>query len=368
MKTGQTILSLIFGLLFLAGCKDEYFPTLKPLDQDILVVEGYIDGGDETVITLSKVKGMSSDTSTQKYVTGATVEVEDDKGKTYPLYYDANGDYKGTYSFDPAFTYRVKIKTANQKEYVSRFVPFKVSPAIDSITYHIDPDGARFLVNTHDPAGQSIYYRWKYEETWQYRSSFKTGYIYDGDKIEVVDLEEDIYNCWQSHQSREILLNSSANLREDVMKDIPLLFIPNGSEKLSYIYSLNIRQFVMDSVGYNFFRMLKKNTEETGSIFDPQPGNLKGNVLNVNDPDEMVVGYIGAGKSVVKREFFTIPWNFRPGCAVLINVPKMKDSLQYYFEGGFWPISDNITDWVSATTPCVDCRTRGTNSKPDFWP
>lgn len=369
MKTGQKVITLIVSLLFLAACKDEYFPTIKELDKDILVVEGFIDGADETVISLSMVNGMGQQSSDPKYVTGASVQIEDDKGNMYPLFYSSNGDYKGIYSFNPVLKYRVKIKTENQKEYASQFLPYKVSPPIDAITYRIDPGGARFMVSTHDNSGQSKYYRWKYAETWQYHSSYKTAYKYDEQKKEVVDLEDTIYNCWQSHRSEEIFLNSSANLREDVMKDIPLVFITNGSEKLSYMYSIKIKQFVMDSVGYDFFRLLKKNTEETGSIFDPQPGNLKGNVVNLNDPLEMVVGYIGAGSSAVKREFFTIPWNYRSGCTNLINVPKIKDSLDYYFSGGgFWPVSDNITDWISATTRCVDCRTRGTNIKPDFWP
>ena len=153
------------------------------------------------------------------------------------------------------------------------------------------------------------------------------------------------------------------------MKDIPLAFIATGSEKLSYIYSLKVKQFVMDSVGYAFFRLLKKNTEETGSIFDPQPGNLKGNIVNLNDPLEMVVGYIGAGNSSEKREFFSIPWNYQPNCSEMILVPNIKDSLDYYFsEGEYWPVGKDVGGWISSLGRCVDCRTRGTNIKPDFWP
>ena len=196
-----------------------------------------------------------------------------------------------------------------------------------------------------------------------------TEFQYDIGNGMVVDLKDSIYNCWQSDASTEILLNNTADLGEDVMKDIPMSFVPNGSEKLSYIYSINVKQYVMDSVGYAFFRLLKRNTEETGSIFDPQPGNLKGNLVNLNDPNEMVVGYIGAGSSTEKREYFTIPWNYRQNCSDVILVPKDRISMDSFFiTMGYWPISEDIGIWISAPKICVDCRIRGTNIKPDFWP
>jgi hypothetical protein len=369
MKTGQKVITIIFSMLFLAACKDKYLPAIKELEEEILVVEGYIDGADETVITLSRVNGMGQETSGNRYVSEAVVQIEDDNGNVYPLFNTSKGDYKGQYILNANLKYRIKIKTKNQKEYASHFVPYKVSPPIDAITYRIESDGARMMVSTHDNTGQSKYYRWKYVETWQFRSYYMTDFQYSPQRQEVIDIIDSIYNCWQSEESEEILLNNSTNLREDIMKDVPLVFIKNGSEKLSYKYSIKVKQFVMDSVGYAFFRLLKRNTEETGSIFDPQPGNLKGNVENINDPRELVVGYIGAGSSSVKREFFTIPWNYRQDCSELIIVPNRKDSLNHYFAGGgYWPVAEDVGQWIAASLRCVDCRTRGTNVKPDFWP
>lgn len=369
MKTGQKIITLLLSLLFLAACKDEYFPAINELDKDIMVVEGYIDGAEETVITLTRVTGMGQEPTAEKFVTGASVQVEDDKGNLYPLMYTSKGAYTGRYHFNTGLKYRVRIKTQNQKEYASGLVTYKVSPPIDSITYRLEPAGARFLVSTHDNTRQSKYYRWTYSETWQFHSYYSTDFQYDEQKKEVGVLKESIYDCWQSNLSREILLNNSANLREDVMKETPLALVVNGSEKLSLKYSIQVKQYVMDSIGYEFFRLLKRNTEETGSIFDPQPGNLKGNVVNVKDPLEMVVGYIGAGSSAIKREFFSIPWNHPQDCLNLVLVPDIKDSLAYYFSTqGFWPVSMEVAGWSAAYDRCVDCRTRGTNIKPAFWP
>lgn len=365
---------LLFPLVY-AACKDPYIPRIDALDREILVVEGFIDGRGPTQIDLSRVKAMNgADTAFEKYVDDAHVQVEDNQGNVYPIFHVDAGRYEGYFGLNPEYLYRIRIFTTNGKEYESAFVPYKVSPPIDEVYYRVEQDGARILVSTHDVENRSKYYRWKYEETWQFQSAFMAFLQFDHAGEKVVKLQDSIYDCWQFDLSREILINSTESLREDVMKDVPLLLIPNGSIKLSHIYSINVKQYVMDSSAFNYYRQLKKNTEEVGSIFDPQPGNLKGNIKNIQDPKEVVVGYIGAGSSVEKRTFFRIPWNYKESCRETVFVPNVRDSIKYYFrDGGYWPISLGLDElgqegYVAAPIPCVDCRLKGTNVKPAFWP
>lgn len=350
-------------------------PKVKNNSLDVMVVEGYIDGVNGTTIQLTRAKNIGpADSSYQKYVTDASVTVENEQGAKFPLSNYGNGTYNGNYNFDPSVKYRIHIVTADDKEYVSAFVIYKASPAIDSISYKYEEKGARFSVSTHDNTGQSKYYRWKYEETWKFHSLYISAYKYDPYTNKVVDNDKEIYDCWQSSASNEILINNSANLNQDVIREMPLVLIPNGSFKLSDVYSIKVTQFAMDSVGYNYYRQLKKNTEETGGIFDPQPGNLRGNIRNINDTSEIVVGYIGAGNSYEIRQFFKIPWNFKWDCSPMITVPNLPDSLAYYFGGGdYWPVNPEyngpaLTGWTSAPSLCTDCTRRGTNIKPPFWP
>lgn len=369
MNTKQKLITLFGCLLLFTACRDEYFPVIKNPDKEIMVVEGYIDGGQETTITLSRVIGFGNVTPDEKFISDAIVHVEDEDGRLYPLYYSYNGMYRAMYFYNPTKKYRVIIHTKDQKEYASQFVSYKTSPPMGPLTYKAKPEGMQFFLNTGDNTGNTVYYRWKYEETWQFRSFYKTQFQYDSELKEVVWLKDSIYNCWQTDKSTQILLGSSEHLSEDVIRDFPLLFIKNGSEKLSYIYSIHVKQYALDSAGYTFYRLLKKNTEETGGIFDPQPGNLKGNVMNVHDPNELVIGYIGAGRSRESRQFFTIPWDFQLPCTELIPVPADKQSLENNFsEGSLWPIDGDGEIWIAAPTNCVDCRTRGTNRKPAFWP
>lgn len=372
MKTIYFLLIFLLSLIVFIACKDPYMPELRNLNKNILVVEGYIDGSNGTNILLSRVKSLGeADTAFQKFVEDASVTIEDNQGNKFPLANTGHGNYKGNYNLNKANKYHLIISTSDQKNYVSEFVEYKISPPIQSISYKIEKDGARFYVSTQDYNNKSTFYRWKFDETWQFHSFYRTNLKYDKEKRIVVKGTEPIYLCWQSDHSREILINSTANLSQDFIQEMPINFIPNESYKLSDVYSINVRQYVMDSIGYNYYRQLKKNTEETGSIFDPQPGNLRGNIKNTNDLSEIVVGYIGAGSSYQVRQYFQIPWKFNDDCLTTFFVPNRTDSLEYYF--GFdenWPLYyDGIGDaYKAAERKCADCTVRGTNIKPSFWP
>ena len=371
MKTINSILTFLCVIMAFSACKDPYMPELRNVKTNILVVEGYIDGSNGTNILLSKVASLGeTDTSFQKYVSDATINIEDDKGNKFPLSNVGNGSYSANYNLNSSNKYRLMILTADQQKYLSDFVAYKSSPPIN-ISYKIESGGARFYVSTRDYSNQSKFYRWKFTETWQFHTYYKSEFKYDPDQKKVIPNPEQNYYCWQSDYSKEILIHATSNLDQDVINNMPINFITNGSFKLSDIYSINVKQYVMDSLGYNYYQQLKKNTEETGSIFDPQPGKLKGNIRNTTDSSEIVVGYIGAGSSYQLRQFFQIPWNFREDCSETIVVPNNKDSLQLYFgDSGFWPLyrDDKTQGWKASNRICADCLIRGTNYKPSFWP
>ena len=122
--------------------------------------------------------------------------------------------------------------------------------------------------------------------------------------------------------------------------------------------------------------LLKKNTESLGTIFDPQPSAIKGNVHSVSDPNEMVIGYINATTAQEQRIFiseaqlvnrgFNI-YNFCSDFEIINN----RDSLKPYIPG-YWPYVLDVSRlrpplyvYFFSTPECVDCRLRGgINVKP----
>jgi len=368
-------------VMMLANCKVPYDPKLKSSDSNSLVVEGNIDGAAPFIIKLSRSRMLSNgDTASRKPEKGAKVTVEDDHQNSYPLYEAEIGSYSSlnTLALNPSYQYRLHIFTSNEEEYLSDLVPFKSSPAIDSIGWKLKDDGVQTYVNTHDQNNSTTYYRWEYSETWEFHTDYYSNYKYNSIDSSVSPRNEQVNICWQSDISTNILLSSSANLSSDVIYQMPLAYIPPHDEKLSVLYSIIVKQYALDLNGYNYWLAMKNNTENVGSIFDPQPNETVGNIHCVTNPAENVVGYINAGNSVQKRVFIdhrSLPpgWNLANGCTEF-NVPNLKDSLAFYFGSGYTPIdialpfTDPPTAYTASVSNCVDCTLKGTNIRPSFWP
>ncbi len=372
---------LIYCLLALglSNCKIPYDPTLKSSDTNSLVVEGNIDGAVPSVIKLSRTRMLTNgDTASRNFELGAKVTIEDVHQNSYPLYETTMGTYSSlnTLPLNTAYHYRLHIFTSNRKEYLSDLVPFKSTPAIDSIGWKIKDGGVQVYVNTDDPNNATRYYRWEFSETWEFHSLYYSFYQYNPVDSTVIPRDIPIYTCWQTNNSSNILLGSSAKLSNDVIHEMPLAYIPPHDQKMSVLYSILVKQYALDLNGYNYWLAMKNNTENVGSIFDPQPNQSVGNIHCVTNPAEKVVGYIHAGNTVEKRVFISngyLPadWNQPPSCSPVIRIPNVKDSLYFYFSQVYVPVEKNLTFsgiLVSGyERECVDCTVKGTNVKPPFW-
>ncbi|MEO6289670.1 MAG: DUF4249 domain-containing protein [Ginsengibacter sp.] len=381
----KRLLACCLLVLTLSDCKDAFDPILKQTDLNSLVVEGYIDGAVPAEFKISRSRILSNgDTASRHYEVNARVFIEDDQQNTYPLTEMGSGSYSSvnTLSLSPSHQYRLHIFTADNREYLSDFVEFKQSPAIDTIGWKINEGGVQISLNTHDVNNATRFYRWEYNETWEFHSYYVSRYMYDAATNTVIDRTNNVYKCWKSNKSTNILVGSSAKLTDDVISEIPLTYIEPHNFRLSVLYSIWVRQYALDINGYNYLLALRNNTEKVGSIFDPQPNQTKGNIHCITDPSETVIGYAAAGTSIEKRIFINndeLPpgWNQWPYCRIRDTlVPNNPDSLKFNFgfSGAFTPLDAIFmgpgppVGYSASLVECVDCTVRGTNIKPSFWP
>src|SRR6202035_1342987 len=102
--------------------------------------------------------------------------------------------------------------------------------------------------------------------------------------------------------------------------DMPVEFIEAGSEKLSVEYSILVDQYALTQGAYQFLQEMKMNAEETGSIFDPQPSELNGNIHCLTNPAEEVIGYLSISSVQSSRIFISnsdLPsWDYRSPCTL----------------------------------------------------
>ena len=304
MKQKINLLYLALSVLVITACKKPFTPTELAVDpHQYLVIEGFINSGnDSTFIHLSRTKKVDT-LRTIINESGAVVSVESDQNGTYPLVEQRAGIYASApLNLDPSHKYRLRIKTTDGKEYLSDFVPVKQTPAIDDIGFHAKSDGLQVYVNTHDANNNTRYYRWDYIETWQFRTRYRSGWI--SNRIDsIVPRKFDVYDCFQSDTSANIVIANTNKLTQDIVSEFPVAVIPTSSEKIETKYSILVKQYGLTSDAYAFWESLQKNTEKLGSIFDVLPSEVQSNFRCVSNPAEMVIGYLSVGTVSTKRVF-----------------------------------------------------------------
>ena len=163
-------LAVVCLALSIITCKKPFTPVLNQSDKRYLVIEGIISENDSTFVRLSRTNKVDT-LRTVFAETNAQVTIENNADASYPLTEIRNGTYAiGPLNLDVSHRYRLRIKTSDGKEYLSDFVPIKNAPPIDSIGFIGQSSGVTIYVNAHDDTKTTRYYRWDFNETWQFHS------------------------------------------------------------------------------------------------------------------------------------------------------------------------------------------------------
>ena len=378
---------LILSLL-LQTCIEPFVPPESEY-RNLLVVQGFIsDMNEPYAVRLSRTYPI--DTTAILPVNGAQVSVVDGQGNEYPYYALHDGLYQSDpmlFRGQPGETYRLKIRTAAGEVIESKPVVMKVSPPIDSLFWAYEPrftdtgsdpvPGVQVYLSTHDPAGQTRYYRWEWVETWEFLVPLYSAYIVENGRIQ--GRLENISRCWRSQPSAEIIAGTTVNLAEDRVSRQPLRYISTDNNRLGIQYSVEARQYVLSEEAYNFWTSLYKVNQSLGTLFDPQPASVQGNLHSISDPGTPVLGYFDASTVTTSRIFIRrqdLPEGvladrgFR-GCVA--DTVLMADVLDKAAQGfnvlnEVRNMSGILIGYTMGSIPCSDCRLYGTNAKPEFWP
>jgi len=410
------ILSCIaLNSLILCGCITKYDPPDIDELADILVVEGIITD-DETAITLTRSVNLKddikigSDPSTPTYVTNAIVKVECEDGTQfqagYPVWVCESSNCKCQYKIktgklnpnqkywlnieieeiegdcNPGAGYMGSCPTKTYKYSSDPANPIQ-TPEIDSVFWMKRGKGQPVSIHvaTHSPDLKVLYYRWSYKEDWEVRSE--------------VYLQNYPYFCWNYGNSSQLLLGSAEKTVFGRITD-KLTEMPPSSSRLSALYRIDVKQNVISKRAYDYFTNIKKNAEQSGSIFAPVPSELRGNITCITDPGRPVIGYVDISTTTQKRRYISSGEVFekpRSKCDEILPFDVLKSRYEEIFsdEGNKPPTEeDELMRWIYdkfgyvvyqrivigniimslfVKHECVDCTlSNATTQKPDDWP
>jgi hypothetical protein len=384
-------INLLLFVLLILSCKKPFTPALSNADNGrYLVIEGTISANDSTFIRLARTKKVDT-LKTIISETGAIVTIESDASSSYALTEIRSGIYATPpLNLDASHKYRLRVKTSDNKEYLSDYVPLKNSPPIDSVGFVAQGSGVQIYVNTHDPAKATRYYRWDFNEDWQFHSMYRSAYYSNGiDSIKSRIPSMQVYDCFGSDSSQNIVIASTVKLAQDLIYQAPITLLPANSEKIETKYSILVKQYALTDDAYAFWENLQKNTEKIGSIFDALPSEVQSNFHCVSNPNELVIGYLSAGNVATKRIFisasqllpgyspqypcyceidtaFFSPTGVQKSVAVLVPSTSPYIPIKALYPVPAGPMGLPYA-YTFSTILCTDCTVRGTRSPPSFW-
>ncbi|MCA8831459.1 DUF4249 domain-containing protein [Hymenobacter sp. BT728] len=368
-------------VLGLSSCIEPYEPKVEGQTAGLLVVDGFINSDGVSTIRLSRTAGLSQKVASQAE-TRAKMFIELANGPRYSLTETGTGTYtSGALHLPAGVLVRLRFTTATGREYASNQTTILLTPAIDSLTWRTRNDRLYVYANTHELGNQARYYRWSFGETWEFTSQFVSGLEYKNGRI--VSRNENIYRCWASEAPTKIVLGNTLRLNQNIISEQIITQLPDTSVKLRTLYSTLVKQYALTAEEYTYWEALRKNTEIVGGLYDPLPTQLTGNVYCLTDDAEPVLGFVGAQSVQEKRLFISrsqLPpgWPYVTGYekCVLYDIPTFPDPnpptleqiIDFFRQGPAIPVAPSLTGYYYSTAECVDCRKRGTNVKPSFWP
>ncbi len=254
-------------------------------------------------------------------VTGAQLMLYDEAGQ-YECYEEVETE-PGLYHLQPALItvetgsgYFIEIILKDESVYRSmlEIVPPLLSP--DSLSYDIttevvtDPTGAvqeRNFINmyVHSPlpsTSEAVYLRWQVSEAYSFMDL----------TCHPLDNSETCYFDKGISEPQNLLLFSNEDTDAHYLTKFPLisqvLFPTLEYEGRHYF---NVHQYAITQQAFQYWKDVEQVLSIGGTLFDPPPAGIQGNIYNTADDSELVLGYVGAA-SVDTIRFFTLPTDIRP--------------------------------------------------------
>ncbi|CAN5557949.1 hypothetical protein BH23BAC4_BH23BAC4_13720 [soil metagenome] len=288
-------------VVVLAGCID-------PIDLDVggaerrVVVEGtLVSGPGPHYVILSRAATFTQGIDAlRERIEGAEVRILDDAGGEFDLVEVSPGRYEtpaGSLDGQAGRSYKLAIQTPDGERFESAYELMREALPIDSLWAELEPftglvnnnpvqrHRVTWRVNAAAPPGSSHYYRWVWRG------------VYDAPTA-------DDRICYHQIVGRDLIsIGSNQRVvgsvlpRQDagrVVLEAPIPPLGSGNFAVMFGFGgmkLEVEQQVLSPGAYQYWSQVRVLGEDVGSLFDPPPYDVVGNVRSVSDPTVAALGY-----------------------------------------------------------------------------
>lgn len=296
---------ILFTFWGLAACIDRVSLPVRS-EEPRLVVEGQITNeAPPYVVKLSYTTRYDADGNNlgEPLVGDAQVQVGDDQGRSARFALTGTGTYQTTDSLfrgQPGRAYSLTVVLSNGNRYVTPPERMPVVPPIDSLSARLvrtsnqaRPYQVEYGVTTRDPAAERNFYRWT---AYGFTSRLSTGVPCNlGSTAICFD------RCWPTETSADINIYSDEAINGNSIANRSVLRLPVYALAPQFV---EVQQYGITPANYQFWQLYRQQAVRTGTIFDPLPAPITGNLVNANDPSDRARGYF-AVTSITRRRIRT---------------------------------------------------------------
>lgn len=254
----------------MVGCQGN-LDSVIDIQENLVVVDGWVyDNTEPTVVKVFRSVAFESSVNSEP-ISNAVVIIRDTRQSVVRLEEDSPGIYVGNDNFKGVIgqAYQVEILLSNGETYNSDFETLNPVPQIDSIT--LEPD----IIDENDPLIEPLFY-------------FPVAFVNEFE-------EKGNFYRWKIARN-EVFFNEPQDIILQTDRFV------NGNEFKNefkeYLYfegdSTTVQLESLSPNAYNFLRFFRRQTTDLGTSGGTNPGALRGNLFNKNNPDEVVLGYFGA--------------------------------------------------------------------------
>ena len=250
----------------------------------------------------------------------------------------------------------------------------EVTGVLDKSGYNID-----VLVTPAEPfdAGETHYYSWTCDETWEVRPEYITNWYYDvetGTAMQIYKLYPTV--GWKDESSTETMIGASTNYDGQHIQRLKLYDISVSNERMFYRYSGLIHQRAISKAEYEYELARRQAGYGMGGLFTPQPSALPTNIHCLTS-GKRALGFVGCSLNTGDYRFFLkaidygLQHNIKDNRVYLDN-PTVDQCLQLISQGfGLceWDETpDGKVSSIWALMYQIDIRRRGAYEvEPYFW-
>ena len=213
--------------------------------------------------------------------------IDETNNKDFPFSFNPiseryeNQDFAGT----EGHVYRLDVQIGDQL-YSSESVEMLPSVPLDSayLIYNIETELMEIFIDVTDPASSKNFFRW----TWSGHREALTLTA----PVEEVSCDPPVVECCSrcfvpiSGKNVKVLddqLYSGSTFNKVKIGEFTILR-PNG-------YLIEIQQHNISDDAFDFWNSVSLQSESQGGLFDPPPFEIRGNIKNTSNPNQVVLGY-----------------------------------------------------------------------------